>query len=429
MRAFLRTLSCARRGRFLLVLFFAALAIRAAFVLTREEALYFPDSATYDAVAQNFRAGKGLVLDEKWKVTRPPLYPLFMAGCYEVFGRRFWVVRVIQALGGALVCVLIALLGEETLDAVSGRVGGAMAAIYPFFVFFCGLILTETLFALLLVLAIWLLSRARRGGLGWAGGAGVTIGAAILLRSSLLLFWLFLLPFWVLWIGGGPGRALRSWAVGVAATMVVCTPWVIRNYAVTRGRFVPATLQVGRSLYEANNPEATGGPGMDVVEREAARRDAERAGKGLAPLTEYEDNAYFRDKALAYMRRHPGRTLRLAGVKCLRFWNAIPNDKGYRGGGYIAVSLLSYVPVMGLAALGLVRQRARLSQCALLLMPVLYFGLLHMVFVGSLRYRVSVMPFVILFAGAGLRDVLWTLDEDRREENRREENRQAEEAA
>ncbi|NOZ19557.1 MAG: glycosyltransferase family 39 protein [Planctomycetes bacterium] len=406
------------RGSFLTALFLVALTVRVAFVLTREEALYFPDSKTYDAIAQNFRAGKGLILDENWKVTRPPLYPVFLAGCTEVFGHRIGAVRVVQAVLGAFVCVLVVLLGEETLDEVSGRVGGGIAAFYPFFIFFCGLLLTETLFVLLFVLAMWLLAKAEKGRLWWAVGAGVVIGAGILLRSSLLLFWIFLAPFWVLWFGGGAGRALRSLAVGIAATTVVCTPWVARNYVVTGGRFVPTTLQVGRSLYEANNPEATGGPGMHVVAEEAARRDAERAGKGLPPLTEYEDNAYFRRKALTYMRQHVGRTLRLAGVKCVRFWNGIPNYSGYRGWFYIAVSLLAYVPVMGLAAVGLAAVRHRLSRCGLLLVPVLYFGLLHMVFVGSIRYRMPVMPFVILLAGAGVRSMFWTSDEDGREEDK-----------
>jgi hypothetical protein len=173
---------------------------------------------------------------------------------------------------------------------------------------------------------------------------------------------------------------------------------------------------VGRSLYEANNPEATGGPGMHVVAQEAAQRNADRAEKGLPPLTEYEDNVYFRKKALTYMREHPGRTLRLAGVKCVRFWNAIPNYVGYRGWLYIAISLLTYVPVVGFGLVGLVAVRRQLARCGLLLMPVLYFSLLHMIFVGSIRYRMPVMPFVILLAAAGTRSVFWASDEDRRRE-------------
>jgi hypothetical protein len=36
----------------------------------------------------------------------------------------------------------------------------------------------------------------------------------------------------------------------------------------------------------------------------------------------------------------------------------------------------------------------------LVVLPIVYFTLLHMVFVGSLRYRVPVMPFMMVLAGA-----------------------------
>src|SRR5206468_931542 len=43
---------------------------------------------------------------------------------------------------------------------------------------------------------------------------------------------------------------------------------------------------------------------------------------------------------------------------------------------------------------------------AFLLAPVLYFTLVHMIFVGSVRYRVPVMPTLYIFAGAAVASVL-----------------------
>jgi hypothetical protein len=39
---------------------------------------------------------------------------------------------------------------------------------------------------------------------------------------------------------------------------------------------------------------------------------------------------------------------------------------------------------------------------ALLLLPAAYFTLIHMVFVGSVRYRLPAMPFIFILAAVGL---------------------------
>ena len=417
-RKVLQQLLAKHRGGFLIVLLAVAVSVRVVFVASRENAVYFPDSEIYDAIARGLCSGKGFVQDEFRQISRPPAYPLFLGACYSVFGHSFLAVRLLQAVVGAVTCVMIVLLGEYLLHPASGRIAGAVAALYPFFVFFCGLVLTETLFTFFLVLAVWLLAKAQRGSAWWAAGSGATLGAATLLRSSLFLFWGFLLPFWLLGLGGERRRAVRSLLAGLLGTAVVMAPWVIRNYRITGGRFVPTTLMVGRSLYEANSPDATGGPAMHRIDWEAV--------KGGAVLTEMEDNDFFRGKALAYMKEHPGRTLRLAGAKLLRFWNVVPNCSAYRGGKYVAISVLTYGPVLLLGIVGVVRWRGRPARAALLCVPVLYFCLLHMVFVGSIRYRTPVMPFVILFAAEGIRSALWPLDGN---EETTEEAGEAEEEA
>ena len=68
--------------------------------------------------------------------------------------------------------------------------------------------------------------------------------------------------------------------------------------------------------------------------------------------------------------------------------------------------MLSYVPAMILIAIGVWRSRQLGWPLVLLLLPAVYFTLLHMIFVSSIRYRQpALVPLLVLAAVA----VAWLL--------------------
>jgi 4-amino-4-deoxy-L-arabinose transferase-like glycosyltransferase len=378
------------------VLLALAFGLRAAFFFIHAAPKEFPDSAIYHQIAVNVCSGKGLTQDPQTALFRPPGYPLFLAGCYSVFGPNLRVVGFAQAVLGALTALVIFFLARYLFDDTTGWIAAAIAAVYPFFVFYSALLLTETLFIALLTGGMALLIHAARSQrLGSAALAGLVLGLGVLTRSSLIGFIVFVAPFW--WLATrarGLGRSAQAYALMLLGLAIVLSPWVIRNYRLT-GHLVLTTLQAGHDLYEANSPEATGGPASHLI-------DWDKATEGRK-LTEYERDRFLRGKALAYIRDHPGRFLRLAVVKFARFWSPIPNYEKYRTSLYNTLSLLSFGPVLGLAVAGAVQFRRRWPELLLLLSPVCYYSLLHTVFVGSTRYRTPVEPFLIVLAAYALR--------------------------
>src|SRR5205085_2810445 len=98
-----------------------------------------------------------------------------------------------------------------------------------------------------------------------------------------------------------------------------------------------------------------------------------------------------RDAAIAWMANHPGRALQLAGIKFLRMWNVVPNANEFQSTTLRAVLALTYGPVLLLALLGAWKFAFRGWPYLLLVLPALYFTLLHVIFVSSICYRQPAM--------------------------------------
>lgn len=383
-----------RRVGLLLVIVLVAAALRVGWALQQPaNHLAYDDSKGYDAVAINFLDGNGFMQGGSTRVSRMPVYPLFLAACYKIFGRDCYAApRVIQSLAGSLVCVLVYAIAAPVFGRGVGLLAAAIAAVYSFFVYYSGLLLTETLFTLALTLFMYLIlsidRRAFRGVLAPAAVAGVLAGTTVLLKPSFLTFVPFMGLIWLV-VSRRPARALTAMVVIVLCTGFTMCPWIVRNWTLTE-RFVPTTLLVGISLYEGVHPGADGGPAMD------------RLPERIYGLSEYDENRAYLEKARKVIREEPGRIVALAGRKFLRFWNVVPNSSDHQGVIYRVVSIVSIVPLLCFAIVGVLRGAVPRGERLLLLSAPIHFTLLHMLFVSSIRYRAPVMPMMIVLAAVGV---------------------------
>lgn len=127
---------------------------------------------------------------DAWDTFTPPGYPAFLAliGDIERVG-------AIQAILGALTTVLTMFIARR-LDRSPwvAFIAGLISALYFPLIFYSGVVLSETLFAFLLVSFLGLVVYASSLRSRWiAASAGVVLASAILVRPSLLTF----LPFFL----------------------------------------------------------------------------------------------------------------------------------------------------------------------------------------------------------------------------------------
>jgi hypothetical protein len=367
---------------------------------------------------------------EHARVFRTPGYPLLLAPVFWLAGDGpggVLVARAEAALLGTLAVLAVYWLTRLLFDDRAAWIAAVLATFYPGAIALSTMVLSEAPFCplMLVQLGLWILawnaaSSGRRAGLGFA--AGLAAGAATLMRPSWLLFTPLAAAVCVLSqrtssrlaaagtaardaCGADVPSAAKRHIVAVACWMILglvvaMLPWWIRNAWLT-GRFVPTTLQVGASLYDGLNPQATGASNMEFVPRFVAQQ--QQAG-GPPPgdrdaVFEQRLDRRMRDAALAWAGANPGRALELAGVKFLRMWNVWPNQPQLARSWLVRLAVLfTYTPLLILAIMGAWRTLGRGWPYILCWLPAMYLTLLHVVFVSSIRYREPAMLALLALA-------------------------------
>lgn len=368
------------------------------------EHFYFGDSDTYWVLGQALARGDPYqYFSPERTIFRTPGYPLLLAGLFRLLGTDVPVMaaRALSALFGGAAVAVLGWWTTRLFGARAGLIAGVLAMLYPGAVAMGAFVLAEAPFCpfMLIQLALWgLASRGsqRHRSLLLAAAAGLAGAIATLIRPS----WLLFTPFGLLLGLASKDRRhlIALGAVMLAAFAVGMSPWWIRN-AYVSGHFVATTLQTGASLYDGLNPQADGGSNMRFVPEFEARERAAHPELGPTEF-EYQLNRSFNEAAKEWAREHPARVLQLAAIKFVRIWNVWPNEPAFRSPLLRWVVLLSYGPLLLLALVGAWRYRRGGWPYVLPWLPAVYFTLLHIVFVGSIRYREpAVLAFMPLAAG------------------------------
>jgi len=376
------------------------------------------DSHAYWILGQQIYQGQPYRYgDDTARVFRAPGYPMMLATMFAVRGKDVPVLtaRHLNALWGTVSVILVGCLAGQLFGAWVGLLAGGLVALHPGSVIMSGLVLTEAPFSpwMLLQLICWLRAAAseqRQPLILWSVLGGISAGIGVLIRPSWFLFTPFAVVVALLCVSQ-KRRQVAIGALMLGSTAIVMVPWWVRNYQVT-DQFVPTTLQVGASLYDGLNPNATGASDMRFVFPMVRRQQAAEAQlSGPLPGTfESRLDQRFRREAVSWAKQHPGRVLQLVGIKFLRMWNVWPNTAAGTGRLSRIVFSFSYLPLMGLALWGVWRHRTGGWGICICLLPAVYFTLLHVIFVSSLRYRQPAMLPLLVLAAAVLGS--WFLDKE-----------------
>lgn len=354
-----------------------------------------------------------------------PVYPYFLSLAYLFSGGETFDLILIQLLLGSLNCGLLYLLGKRIFSERVGIIAGLLGCFYALFIFYDRMLLPASLAIFGGLILIFLLDkvRANPGPAGWLK-AGFILGLLALTTAAftplaiLILFWLVYELRKAPWT-----RRLLYCCCFILPFLAMLGGVTLRNYLVA-GDKVLVSAHSGINFYLGTNPQANGlfkpPPYMRATQSgvmEDAKILAEQAsGRRLRPS---EVSHFWTERALDFIRQEPFAYFKLLGKKFVLFWNGQEHldDIEYymfnEQAGLFKLPLVKLSLVLPLALLGIFfsclasesrGRRAWPKRKTLMPIYLFIFGASSAVilfFINS-RYRLIIVPFLILFAAFAL---------------------------
>jgi 4-amino-4-deoxy-L-arabinose transferase-like glycosyltransferase len=373
------------------------------------------DPALYTLYGDQIAAGRGYRLPDGAPTAYYPVgYPALLGAVFWLADHTplpSWRPGLVAGLNVAMAAVSLVLVFEVARRAFDRRValvGTGLLAIFPNLVFHTALPLTETVFNTLSLAAVLVLVATdwRRRHVGALVAFGLLVGAAALVRPPSLAF----LPAMLVagWWGARWGwrEAGRALAVSGLAAAAVIAPWTVRNAEVMTSPVLIST-NTGDNLCIGNNPDANGAfqmpasclAGFDHLER---------------PEYELARDAHGRRKALEYLREHPTEQLRLVPLRLyhtfrhdtdgLRAAESYDQDPfiptGTRRVLEVVANGVYFATLAGALASVPLLLRGRRPDRLLVLLVAVALTLPPLAFFGDVRFKVPVVPYLVVAAAA-----------------------------
>jgi len=352
------------------------------------------DSAVYVMWAREIAAG-GIA----WPPypEHAPGYPFFVAGILALFNGSLMAVRIVQAVLGAISCVLTARVASRTIAPRAFVWAGLLQAAYAPLVYIDTALLAESLLVFLLVLTLDIVTAAEGRAKRWLI-AGVVLGAACIVRPTalaLVVAFLFVLVKKYRW-----GHGTRALALAfTAGVLIPVAPVVIQNWRVTGVPMIQA--YGGMNTYLGNRPSGDGGARARLGgEWDRLEGEASRAG-----VTRNDQDRYYLRRTFSEIADRPAAFGGLLASKIV--WTLQDEELRDTHSYYFfarAWAPLRWLPTFGwilaLAVAGAIVARPR-DPAWLVAYGIAMLATSVLLVIGT-RYRMPLVPVVIVMAGGGL---------------------------
>ena len=370
------------------------------------------DSAEYVRLAVNLAAGHGFSQSAappyRPDVRRTPVYPSVLSLAFLVPSGRLHAAALTGVVASVLTVAALYRMGASMYGATAAWYAGLLLALDLTSAVYSTQILTESLFTLLVMLSILPLLDIRLTDRGAAVTSGILAGLAALCRPVAIGLAAALLPACRWRAPGQRARAARLWVALLAVSALLIGAWTVRNQRVANTATFTSLAATNMYLHRAAHVEARlSGRRVEDVRDEWTREFDARA----AAWTERDRIDWMDRHGRGFVMAHPLTYAMVALAGMARMLSpeviVLPRVLDVATAGALWRALyraawLQLVIVYALAAYGTIRAGRRAPWSVAVPLAVIAYFLV----IGGPemypRFRVPLMPFFCLLAGAGL---------------------------
>lgn len=386
-----------------------------------DKPLAIVDETHYHAIAENILKHHEFALNVGHPTSiRPPLYPAFLSVIYYLTGGiHLNAVRIVQIILSLTTVFMVYMLGKKVFDEKIGLLAALMFSVYPSFLFFTHLILTEVLFTFLFIMFVWfflLFIEEKKDRYIW--WAGLFLGLGSLTRSILFPFLIVTLIFLLIickitFLQTTKGLMLLT----IGCTMVI-VPWAVRNIKLYNSPVIIDTMG-GLNMYMGNyehTPLNRAWAAVDLTGEKAWYYGHEKI---LSTMNEAQKQEWAINKAKNFIRNHKLLTIKRDLIKVANFWGLertviggiltgyYPefNKKIYLVGITFTI-FFSYALVAIGSVFGFVYNFGfRKYDVLFIVILISYFTFMHALTFGHPRYHLPLISLLAIFASWSLMNI------------------------
>ena len=380
--------------------------LRLIFALTLGNRFYQIDESGFYSAAVNLARfnvyGSGNMASSGAPI--PALY-------YSLFFRFLGVYPLAARLGLLildifLVWIIWKMTEELTHSQMAGKIALAISSIYPFFIYYGAMMMSETPYLVLIGLGFWqfcknLSEEGKNLMRSCAAGASLALAGLSRPEGAVIMLGIWPLAFF---FSRKSLRLLKSLALSCLCWAAILFSWSLRNRVET-GSFAldshgGINLLYGTMLFNVNEQDTSAA--IDSLNQMPSFAGIKKLPANL------QDKIYWK-AAFHFICEHPKTMIKQWGQKTINFCRFYPRqDKFYMEGprsqpnvglkrnALVLISLLTEPSLIFLGSWGFIK----LLKINRAVYPIFLFILatffLHVISVSQMRYRLPVMPFLIL---------------------------------